>query len=393
MNTTYSIRQSHLRILEEQCPAYAYAVSVEGLDGPSGPGAYRGQAVHDFFASYVRHLHTVGRQTDWDAGEALLAVTFNKYPALTLAQHDEVREQAENLVRGFVLNPAIFYGVEEPMEMVVGIGAGKTVRITGRLDYLEVDAEQDLARVVDVKSNHVIWPDTQVRKDFQLRVYAALVMANLLHIERVEGRLLMSRYGISLPQRGEAVWDSDDSQTLREHLGSRLAAHFAGKLKRERIPGTWCQYCPLRQPGKCTLHRSYYGTTPPPPQTENQARKLARQVVALEQAREARLQLLKAYTNEHGPLPVGSHDSAEVFGFHKRESEEIPATQLLAILEDHRDLVGDQPLDDLLTVNKRSKAFRELRRVPDLRSALQDVIQVKVATTFGHKTVEGGDAA
>ena len=64
---TYTIRQSHLRHLEEHCPAFAYATSVRGLSGPSGAGAERGTVVHEFFGRYVQHLYETGRDTDWTA--------------------------------------------------------------------------------------------------------------------------------------------------------------------------------------------------------------------------------------------------------------------------------------------------------------------------------------
>ena len=76
----FTIRQSTLRHLEEHCPALAYALSVDGLEGPSGPAAYRGQAIHDFFSRYVQHLFESGRQTDWSATDELLAEVYASFP-------------------------------------------------------------------------------------------------------------------------------------------------------------------------------------------------------------------------------------------------------------------------------------------------------------------------
>lgn len=386
MSGLQTIRQSHLRVLEEQCPAMAYALNVEGLQGPPGPGAYRGTAIHDFFTRYIHHLYMGGRETDWAGVDLVLGEVLPRYPKLTIEQREDVIEQAGNIARSFIMRPERYYGCEEAFETEVPLAGGGRALITGRLDYLEV--EDGRARIIDVKSNHTIWPDSRVRKDFQLRVYAMLVLDNLPQVEAVEGQLLMSRYGLSLPQRGEAVWDREDAQALKAHLGDRLAAHFSGKLKRELIPGTWCQYCPLRRPGRCSLYRSYYGTVPPVPLSPKQALRLARQVMALEDARELRLQLLKDYVNEHGPLAVGSGEYAELFAHHKRESEEIPASALLRILEDNFDLLGPQPLDELLTVNKRSKEFKALRRSevgPDIDGAAE----LRYSTTFGHKSIGG----
>jgi hypothetical protein len=114
---------------------------------------------------------------------------------------------------------------------------------------------------------------------------------------------------------------------------------------------------------------------------------MARQIIALEEAREIRLALLKDYVSEHGPVSVGSGEHAEVFAFHKRESEEIPATALMQILDENFGLVGPQPLDELLTVKKTSRVYRQLRYHKDLRTFFDDAARMTASTTFGHKAV------
>lgn len=387
--TGLRIRQTHLRHLVEHCPAMAYALSVEGRDAPAGPGAERGSAVHEFFARYVEHLYECGRATDWDAVGEILAGVLADFPGLSFEQAADVRAQAERIAAGFLMRPSLYYGCEEALESTVPLTVGGEAVVTGRLDYLEVEGE--VARIRDVKSNHQVLPDSSVKNDFQLALYAMLVLDNLPGVEVAEGSLFLTRYGITLPQRGKAVWTREDSQTLKDYLSVRLSAHFDGRLKAEHVPGVWCQYCPLRRLNQCTLYRSYYGTTPPPPLTSLQAVRLARQIMAIEERRETCLGLLKQYVNESGPLPVGSGDACEVFDFHKRESEEWTATALLGLLEANRALVGDQPLDEFLSVNKRSKAFKNLRYHRELRSVFDDAALVKVSTTFGHKKPGSAD--
>jgi hypothetical protein len=385
---TFTIRQSTLRHLEEHCPSMAYALSVEGLEGPSGPAAYRGTAIHDFFSRYVGHLFESGRQTDWSATEALLADVYASFPALSLDQRRDVAEQAHNVARALEYRPAYFYGTEEALATDISLVDGSVCTITGRLDYLEMG--EGVARIFDVKSQYSIWPDSRVKDDFQLKTYALLVLDTFPHIDRVEGRLLLSRYGLSLPQKGEAVFTRADTDAFKEHLRYRLAAHFRGDLKGERVPGTHCSYCPLKRVGKCTLYRSYFGTTPPPALSPERARKLACQVMALERMRDERIELLKDYVKDHGPLAVGATSQAEVFGYHLSESEEIKPTALLRILEENRDLVGEQPLDDLLSIKKTSKTYKNLRHLAELAGAFSDAVVIKRSTRFDHKTV-GGD--
>ena len=47
------IRQSHLRALEEQCPAMARSLAVDHREGPSYTGAMRGTVIHTVFARYT----------------------------------------------------------------------------------------------------------------------------------------------------------------------------------------------------------------------------------------------------------------------------------------------------------------------------------------------------
>lgn len=381
-----TIRQSHLTWLLGYCPRGAYALAVEKREGPSYSGAARGTCIHEAFARYNLHLWKTGRQTDWEAAERIGFDVLADNPELPLPERDDVIAQVRNIAQSYVFEPAHFYGAEEALHCDLDLADGRAVRITGRLDLLLVDSDEGTATVRDVKGNHALPPDSAIVNDLQLKTYAMLVTENLPHVERVSGQLWFTRYGLLLPRKDEAVWTRDDIERFKDHLRVILA-DFLDSPRHEAVPSVKCQYCPLRRPGQCTLHRSYYGTTPPPPTSEAQARKLARQVVALEQARETRLGLLKEYVNEHGPLPIGSGDHAETFAYHKSESEEIAPTDLMQILDDNFGLVGPQPLDELLTVKKTARAYKSLRYHKDLKSAFDDVATTKAKTTFGHKAV------
>jgi len=365
----------------------AHALSIDGLEGPSGSGAERGTVIHEFFSRYVCGLHDSGRQTDWTSIPMILKGLYREFPGLSFEQRRDIHAQAHTIAETFVFNRSLYYGAEESFASTIPLCDGGEAVVTGRLDYLEVDSSEGTATILDWKSNHQILPDSRVKEDFQGLCYSMLVLDSLPHLEAAKFRIGLSRYGMFLPQKGEAVFTREDTEAFKEHLSFRLAAHFAGDLADDHVPGTWCQYCPLRKVNDCTLYRSYYGTTPPPPLSEVQARKLARQIVALEDARETRLTLLKQYVSEHGPLPVGSKEYSEVFDFHVSESEEIPATALMAILEDNRGLVGDQPLDELLSIKKTTKAYKSLRYHPELRDAFTDVARIKKSTRFEHKAV------
>ena len=385
-----TIRQSHLRHLEEHCPAMAWALSVEGREGPGGPGAVRGQALHSFFARYVEHLAAVGATRDPQALPGLLGTVLADYPSLTLRQRADVEEQAVRLVSVFRLDLAHFWGVEVPLHLAVPLDDGGEAQLRGRLDFLAVDERAGRAHILDLKSSYHLPPDTQVREDLQLAVYALLVLANFPQVDVVTGNLLFTRYGVMLPRDDTAGLTRDDARQLEAHLGPRLSAHFSGRLRSEFRPGPHCSYCPRRRPGDCPLFRSYQGLTPPAPQSERQARRLARQIIALEEARKCRLALLKAYVDERGPLQVGSGRQAEVFSYERRESEEIPATEFLRILAAYQDVLPQVDLSRVLRVDRTSTEFRQLRSHPRLKAELDRVAEPQIsARTFGHRRTQG----
>ena len=384
-----TIRQSHLRALEEQCPAMARSLAVDHREGPSFTGAMRGTVIHTVFARYTEHLWQSGRPTDFEAAETIARQVLAEYPGCTLryAEREDVLSQARTIADTFLFEPAHYYGSEEALQADIPLPDGQVVRITGRLDLLEVLEEGTLGRITDVKSNHQVPADSAIQQDFQLRTYALMVVESLPEVEAVEGRLWFTRYGRYVPQHEPAVWTREELLDFRDHLANRLMAFLDGDLSHEFVPGSWCQYCPRRRPGDCTHWRAYYGTVPPTPLTPHQAVRLARQVVTLEQAREDRLALLKGYVNEHGPLRLGSGCKAETFAFRASESTDYPAEEFLAVLDEFGSLVGDQPVGKLLTVNKRSREFKALTKVPEIRLRLADIAETSTRTTFGHKGV------
>jgi len=382
------IRQSYLTFLLDHCPSGARALAMQHRDGPSYVGATRGLAIHEFFSRYNEHLFAVGRQTDWEAADALAREVLARYPELPFAEREDARAQMANIAQGYVFEPSTFYGSEESLETTLNLEDGREVTITGRLDLLLVNNSEAEATVRDVKGNHRLPPDSEIQENNQLRTYAMLVLDNLPHIDRVKGELYFTRYGKLLPQRTEALWDREDIETFKAYLRPVLR-NFLDAKTHEATPSTQCQYCPRRRPGDCTLWRSYYGTTPAPPLTRKQALKLARQVVTLEQARDERLSLLKDYVNEHGPLRLGSGNKAETFGFHATESEEFDAGEFLGVLRDPElvSLVGEQPVGKLFSVNKRSRTFRQIRHHRDLEHLFDEISHSKVSTRFAHKAV------
>jgi RecB family exonuclease len=385
-----TIRQTHLRWIEDHCPAGAWALAVERREGPTTPGADRGTAVHDVFSRYVEWLWSSGRQTDWEMAEGIAREVVAQY-SLTFDQRQDVLDQARNIAEGFIFEREHYYGTEEQFETTnIRLHDGRPVTLTGRIDLLMVDADEGVARITDAKSNHQIFPDSRVAEDFQLKLYALLVLDNMPHVDAVEGSLYLTRYGITLPQKGAAVWTRDEIEEFRSHLRDRLSLFYAGKLREEFVPGTNCQYCPRRRPGDCARWSGYSNTTAPPIRTFYQARRAAGRVIALEQERETLLEHLKDYVRENGPLQVGPTARAETFAFHEATSEEFDAADVLRIAQspEVRSLMGDVDLNKLLSVNRSGATFKNLRKHEDFKDLFADVARAKKKTAFSHKVVD-----
>lgn len=388
---TISIRQTHLRWLEECCPAGAYALAVEGREGPSTRGAARGTAIHEAFSRYVAHLFRTGRQTDWDAMEGITREVLADFPELAFAEATEVRDQASNIARGFLFEPAHYYGSEESFATVLDLGDGRHVEITGRVDLLEACVPEGWARITDCKTNHVIPADSAVRTDFQLRTYAMLVLDNLPPaVQVVHGSLWLTRYNIRVPQKGEAAWTREDIEAFREHLINRLRAFLDGKLVREFVPSTWCQYCPRRRPSDCT-HWRLSGAAPTITSAEK-ARRVAARIVAEEQRLDALKAALKEWVAAEGPVRIGSTAKAETFANWTETQTSYPFSTLeeaVSLLVE-QGIIAPPSFDEMASVSKTSRAFRDLMKIAEFRSAMAEGLVEKQVTRFKHKH-EGGD--
>jgi hypothetical protein len=384
-----TIRQSHLRALEEQCPAMAYALAVEGREGPSGRGAGRGTVVHEVFSAYTEHLFAAGRQTDWEACERIAREVADRHPELLYAERQDVLAQAANIGRGFLFEPALYYGSEEAVTTDIRTPDGRHITLTGRLDLLEVCIDEGWARITDAKSNHVIPADGAVRDDFQLRTYAMLAFDSLPPaVSVIHGRLWLTRYNLLVPQKGEVAWTREDANEFKAYLAPKLQAFFDGELRSEFVPGTWCQYCPRRRPSDCT-HWRLSGAAPTIT-NEEKARRVAARIVAEEQRLDALKASLKAWVASEGPVRIGSTTKAETFDNFVEMQTAYGAEAVLASLEEMASLVGPQPLNEILSVSKASKAFKALMRIPEFREAMEESATSKQVTRFKHKRVAEG---
>lgn len=384
------IQQTYLRQLDEACPAMVYAIVVQKRGGISGRASQRGQAVHEAFGLYCEHLFRTKRKTDWDQALAIATSVLQHYPQLPFKDRREVLDQMKTIAESFLFDLDTYYGSELDLAITLEAG-GEQFKVTGRPDLIDYLADESALHITDVKSfpyipaNGAVMDGDGRLADYQLQTYATLAMETMPDIQYVTGSLYMSAHGVYVPSRGHAVWTREDAQDLKDHWRNLLPPFFRGDLKDVCVPGTHCQYCPLRRPNHCKAWRSYSGNTPPPIRTYLQARRAALRVIAIEQEREVLNGHLKDYVSEHGPFQVGPTKKAETFGWHIRESEYLPPHQFQKVVQEYAADLGLAEVPEAwLSVNKRGKGFSKFRKNPAVKEALDQIAVVEKSSRFGH---------
>lgn len=393
-----SVRQTHLAWMEERCPAGAYAMMM-GRESESGKDADRGSAIHDFAARYIEHLIRYSRMTDWDTGEDLAEEILAEW-ALPLKQHNDAQEQMRTFIDQFVLEEGLQYFPERQLSTTLSVGQ-HDIEHTGTIDITAIDNTLHKAKVTDIKSAYKVKPASSTANDFQLNDYAMLVLQNSgtimlddLKVEEAKVEWYYTRYGAFVPggKDDEVLISQEDAAKFKQHLEQRLEHVLFGAGKNEFVPGLWCQYCPRQKPNDCVRWRKYSGTQPPPVRTEKEARRVAGRIIANEQERARLIDALQEYVNTCAPVRVGDTSEAEEFAYWPTRSKEVDADGLLELIEgpEVKGAVGEVDKDDLFKVNKRSKTWKMLEKLPELEDSLEDLITEKVSTRFLHKKVEEG---
>lgn len=171
------------------------------------------------------------------------------------------------------------------------------VVITGRPDVVEI--ADRVATVRDYKTSFVIDPESDMDGSFQGRFYAKLIFDAYPHVHVVRLCWEYVRWGAVR----EALIERSDLPALEVYLESlvRRIARSRATGEWPAVPGSWCSICPA--PHECPLltaeRRDGAPTTP------QMADEYGKQAVALEALLKLRKKQLRAWCDEHGPLPVG----------------------------------------------------------------------------------------
>jgi PD-(D/E)XK nuclease superfamily protein len=209
--------------------------------------------------------------------------------------------------------------------------------LTGQLDALFIiGADADHAIVLDWKDTWMLPAPTEVGFDgyFQQRFYAWLIFRNYPTVQRVTLRELYVRR--SEPREAD-VWRSD-LESIEPELAA-LARRYDQAFRTGNFPpspGHHCMMCPL--PARCPIFpdaraegalAARIKAGQPVAASEEDAQRLARELIVAKAAVKRREEALKAWANVRGPVPISDHKGVRVLGFVERSRTARPTKEAL----------------------------------------------------------------
>ena len=211
--------------------------------------------------------------------------------------------------------------------------------ISGQLDALFAEGiSLDRGIVIDYKTGWWLPPPSEISEGgfFQQKFYGLLGMRNHQSLNSMTLREFYPRYS----QPREATIYRDQLDEIEETI-SALVERFDRSVQEDiwhPSPGKHCGYCP--RPTACpifpTAKRS--GRV----RTDEEAAFVAAQILVGEAAIKQNKEALKAWTSEHGPVPVRDAKGPRVYGHRAQRRVERPTREQL-----ERGLQSGESLDSL----------------------------------------------
>lgn len=275
---------SKIRMFQD-CPAAYRFRYVDNVPEPTSDAAIRGQVVHAALAAYDKHLLANQLKTDVTAVEEITeqALKAAGYPN---GIYEEVHEIMNTVAGSHLFDPETTAAVEE--KLVTELKPGLTfVSIIDRLEITDTRA-----RVIDYKTD---WQVRSAKDDLQLQCYAMAAAREYPHLTDIDLTLDFVRYGI-LAEDQIAATDLPKIEQRIINTADQIA-----KSDFPATPGERCAYCgyTLSCPMKDQLTEAGAITS------AEQAGTMAAELNYLEAAAKARKDILKKYTNIHGPVTAG----------------------------------------------------------------------------------------
>ena len=240
-------------------------------------------------------------------------------------------------------NIAGLVDIEQPLRWTVHYpdeaGGSVARRISGTLDVLMAEGEYlERGIVVDWKTGWWLPPPSEISESgfFQQRFYALLGMRNHQSLTSVTLREFYPRYS----QSREATLYREQLDEIEDTVAA--LAHRFDRSVQEGVwhpsPGNHCSYCP--RPTACPIFPT--ARRKGMIASAEEAERIAAQILVAEKAIKQDKEALKAWTGQHGAVPVRDGKANRVYGHRVQRRVERPTREQM-----ERAIQTGETLDDL----------------------------------------------
>lgn len=223
------------------CPRQYYYAYGEGIFQKESPAILFGTYVHDVLEGYLKNLLKTSRQQDL---EALYSIANDKktcYEAIPETGNLSFFE-ADLVLNRFAaqnVDPEKVFAVEKFFSLPVG--NSNNVTITGRIDRIDVEKEDDsdrLLHIIDYKTGKNELTQKDLENDIQMKFY--ITGAYLLY------RKLFNRFRFSLyylTDNNKVSFETDYNNDYLEEISMHIET-IASDTEYNKKTGKHCRICP-----------------------------------------------------------------------------------------------------------------------------------------------------
>ena len=333
----------------------AYSWARHYIDGDHGDICYpflRGSFIHRIFARYIKECGA--REIDRDDAlmERIVDEAFVAQHAVAMEEHADIMRMMMRAAERERIDWQALVDVEHPYWMDVG-----EYRFKGVPDVVYVRG--NTAIIPDWKSGWIVPSQAEVKADFKMSCYAALIMdeENYPQVDVVTVKIGNLRYGITR-----------DSSRFAEHAAAtkhEIALRIARIVADDELkatPGSYCAVCEFR--GECdfiTHALASAGNKVPPVVRQDQADHGVGQIIVLRAAADEWSKRVAEFAATTGP----ARSSDMEYGPRVTESTTYPPQAVVTACEG-----TDVDPWTLLRPDKKG-VDRAMRKNPPIAEALK----------------------
>jgi len=357
---------SHTRFNQfETCPRSFKLRYLDRIPEKPSDALIIGRLVHEIIAEYDRALLKSGLQTDITLLPEITQMVFYKKPHhLGSSRFTEIESIIESFANSHIFNPNTTVGIEEKIKLPLS----NDILFWAVLDRLEID--DNVATIMDYKTDWAIRSQAETENDFQLHIYAWIVKKEYPQVDTFKARLEFVRHGVVR----EVDIDPVKVATTEDKIFG-LIRQIESEVEFAPRPGegcSWCSYVDM-----CPALKNLGGSII---KDEQDALRVAGELVLLEKQVADRKEALKKWCNVNGFVETNGLQ----WGYYVTESKSISdVKEFTKIMRD----LGEDP-EKYLSVDERRFTKKLQEKYAD---ALASVLVDKSYTRFDSKKTKNGN--